>query len=134
MATQNEFNIDKSILYVDDPITKITTINGEIKKFYNSDALAQAFKIWLVSGKSEKVRNTGGGVLYPFLGKGLTVEVQNTIRKAIVSGLANDFSPTITIVSLEVVPVPTKNQWVITLQGYSSSLNVGINTYAIVQS
>ena len=62
-------NDNKNILYFDYPFYKKLNGNGAIVELTNSEALAQAVKIWLVSKKNERIRSRSGGVIYPYLGK-----------------------------------------------------------------
>jgi hypothetical protein len=132
--TQNSYNINKSILYIDEPMYKQIDTQGNIKQLTNSDALAQAFKLWLTLGKGEKVRTTTGGVLVPHLGKSMTDQRANDIKNSILRSLNTEFTPQMTITTLNVIADTTKNRWVITIEGYSSSLEVGINTYALIDN
>jgi hypothetical protein len=132
MSTQTESNQDHTITYVDSPMTKVTLSNGQLKVLTNSDALAQAIKLWVVSGKNEKVRSNSGGWVVPYIGKPLDDDTAEKIRKGILTGLETDFSPKLTIVDLQVIPDKTKQRWVIYVVGYSADLNVGVNTYMTV--
>lgn len=120
--------------YTDSSITGTINTNGTVKRVYNSDALAQAFKIWLTSGKSEKLRTISGGWLIPFLGKTMTDERANNIKKKLIEGLDKEFKPKITVTDLQVIPNYNKNYYIIYLQGYNPELNIGINTYAYVNN
>lgn len=128
-----ESNLDKSLLYQDLPLSKQIDENGNLYVPVNSDALAQAIKVWLSSAKGEKIRSGTGGWLVSLLSKPMNQETADKIRSNIITGLANDFSPPITIVDLQVIPDVAKNNWIITVAGYNSSINVGVNTYAIVE-
>ena len=52
------------ILFYDYPFYKKVNRDGSIADMNNSDALAQAVKIWLVSKRNEKIRSRSGGIIY----------------------------------------------------------------------
>jgi len=131
---QSQYNQDKSILYVDSPIVKKTDENGGMDGLINSDAVAQSFKNWLISGKGEKIRSTSGGWVLPFLGKGVTEEIAAQIEKNIILGAEIDFSPPMTITYIAVVPDKKNFRYIIKVEGYNTSVNVGINTYAVIDA
>lgn len=129
--------LDKSkldTLFVDFPIVKEITRGGELKTYKNSEALTQAIKIWLVCQKGEKIRSLTGGILLPYLGRVLSENNANNIRKVIIRGLEEDFSPRLTIVDLKVTPDNNKNRWVIDLVGYNADLAIGVNSSIIVSN
>lgn len=121
-------------LYLDYPIYKEVKSNGELKTYKNSDALAQAIKIWLSSSKGEKIRTRSGGVLIPFIGKLLTTENANSMKNAIVFGLQHDFTPPIEVVNIDVYPNVEKQRWEIDIIGYNATLLVGVNTRVIISN
>lgn len=121
-------------LYLDYPIIKETKDNGELKTYKNSDALAQAIKIWLSSSNGEKIRTRSGGVLVPFIGKLLNNENANSIKNAILFGLQNDFNPIIEVISIDVTPNVEKRRWEIEIIGYNPTLAIGVNTRVIISN
>jgi hypothetical protein len=131
---QTGYNLDKETLYMDEPFYKKVDSQGNLVHLTNSDALAQALKLWITSGQGEKVRSTSGGILVPHLGKAMDNDRANKIKNSIIKGLASDFSPSITITNLQVIPNYAKNQWVIILTGYTTSLEVGVNTSIVINN
>lgn len=129
MATKS-----KDIVYADYPMVKETNKQGGIKMYYNSDALAQAIKIWMVSSKGEKIRTTGGGYLMPFIGKTLDWEHAQQIAQRLITGLAEDFQPPITVTDIQVVPDTDNFRWIVSVKGYNADLNVGVNTLVVVSN
>lgn len=121
-------------LYLDYPIIKETKGNGELKTYRNSDALAQAIKIWLSSSNGEKIRTRSGGILIPYIGKLLNMENANDMKNAIVFGLQNDFNPPIEVVNISVIPNVEKRRWEIEIIGYNPTLAIGVNTRVIVSN
>lgn len=127
-------NQDKQVLYIDSPLYKKTTPNGNLESQVDSNAIMNAFKIWLTSGKREIIRSKNGGYLLPYLQKPLTLEVGNDMKKNILSGMDAEFQPPLTVQQLEVIPDQTNKRWVIWLVAYSTQLNVGINDTAIINA
>ena len=125
-------NENKNILYTDFPFYKKTNKNGSMVKLENSDALAQAVKIWLVSKKNEKIRSRGGGLIYQFLGKTMDIQQKDAIKRSIIQGLSEDFNPPLTLVEVTVNPDYEKQRWEIGIVGYNSDLAIGVNTKVIV--
>lgn len=124
----------KDIVYMDYPIVKETTSRGELKTYENSEALAQAVKIWLVSSQGEKIRTKSGGYLMPFLGKPLDDENARKISQRLIQGLNEDFTPSITVVDIQVIPDTYNMRWVISIKGYNADLNIGVNTTVVVNN
>lgn len=131
MAILSDSNLDKSILYQDVSLTSNVDVNGGLKEPINSDALAQAIKIWLASAKGEKIRSSSGGWLIPLLSKPMNQETSDKIRENIIKGLSTEFDPPIEVVDIKVIPDKNKSRWLITVSGYNSSVNVGVNTYGV---
>ena len=127
-------NDNKEYLYYDFPFYKKTNKNGSIVELTNSDALAQAVKIWLVSKKDERVRVKGGGIIYNLLGKIMDEERASMIKREIVDGLTNQFNPPLTIVQVDVIPDYEKELWNIGIVAYNADLQVGVNTKVIVSN
>ena len=126
--------IKKDIIYLDYPIVKEVTSRGEIKTYQNSDALAQALKVWLVMAKGEKVRSNAGGYLIPFIGKPLDNEHAQMMASRILTGLTEDFRPPITVMDLQVIPDVENLRWVVSVKGYNPDLNIGVNTVVVVNN
>ena len=119
---------NQELLYFDYPFYKKINKNGSIVEFSNSDALAQAIKIWLASKRNEKIRSLGAGILYPYLGKIMDDDTASNIKDRIIDGLKNDFTPPMEVVSCNVIPNPEKEMWEIELVAFNSDLQIGVNT------
>jgi hypothetical protein len=98
----------------------------------NSDALAQAVKIWLVSKRNEKIRSRSGGIMYPYLGKMMDETRASDIRNRIIQGLKEEFNPPLVPVQVDVVPNYDKERWEIGIVAYNADLAVGVNTKVVV--
>ena len=125
-------NENKNILYMDYPFYKKTNMNGELAQLTNSDALAQAVKIWLVSKRNEKIRSRSGGIIYPYLGKMMDEDKAYDIKSNIIRGLKEDFNPPLTPVEVNVIPNYDKQRWEIGIVAYNADLAVGVNTKVTV--
>lgn len=125
-------NDNKEYLYYDFPFYKKTNSNGSMVEYTNSDALAQAVKIWLVSKRNEKIRSLGGGILYPHLGKVMDDDRASLIRDSIINGLKKDFTPPLTVVSVDVIPNYEKEMWEIGIVAFNADLQIGVNTKTYV--
>lgn len=125
---------EKQLLYTDYSLERRTTAEGEVKRYYNENALAQSIKLWVASGKGEKLRNTGGGWVLPFIGKALTQENAEALKQSIILGLQTDFSPKLVVEQCIVVPDVERERWVILVQGYNANLNIGVNTQILLNN
>ncbi len=125
--------IQVETVFYDFPMSKTLTKGGELQTYKNNEALEQALKIWLVSGKGEKIRTLGGGILSPYLHKGLNNTTSNEIRKNILKGLESEFLPKMTVVNLDVIPNTQKERWEISLVAYNSDLSIGLNSFILVR-
>lgn len=123
---------NKDLLYKDFPLSKKTTIGGELKMYENSDALSQAIRIWINSEYGEKIRTRSAGILTPFIGKPIDEYHKQELRVALIKGLKEDFVPSINIVSLDVQGDTVKQQWIISIVGYNADLAIGVNTRVVV--
>lgn len=120
------------IVYYDLPFYKKVNKNGSIADMTNSDALAQAVKIWLVSKRNEKIRSRSGGIIYPYLGKMMDENRASDIKNRITQGLKEDFNPSLTPVEITVIPNYEKERWEIGIVAYNADLAVGVNTKVVV--
>lgn len=130
----NSYNNNKQILYIDSPLYKQMTAGGALAQTINSQALMQAFQIWLVSSPREQVRSRSGGYVSSQLFKPLTDANAKLLRSSILSGLKNDFVPTLTVDTLNVVADPNNRQWIIQLIAYNTALNIGVNDLAFISN
>ena len=120
------------IVYYDLPFYKKVNKNGSIADMTNSDALAQAVKIWLVSKRNEKICSHSGGIMYPYIGKMMDENRASDIKNRIIQGLNEDFNPPLTPVQIDVVPNYEKERWEIGIVAYNADLAVGVNTKVVV--
>lgn len=120
------------ILFYDYPFYKKVNKDGSIADMNNSDALAQAVKIWLVSKRNEKIRSRSGGIIYPYLGKMMDESRANDIKNRIIQGLKEEFTPPLVPVQVEVIPNYDKERWEIGIVAYNADLAIGVNTKVVI--
>lgn len=125
-------NNNNNIIFYDYPFYKKVNKNGSIADMTNSDALAQAVKIWLVSKRNEKIRSVGGGIMYQYLGKMMDENRATDIRNRIIQGLSEEFEPPLTPVQVDVIPNYEKERWEIGIVAYNADLAVGVNTKVVI--
>lgn len=132
--TDNDLNLNKEKRFFDYPYYKITNANGELKNYYNEQALANAFTIWLTSATNENLRKGGGGILYRHLGKAMTEERGRSIRSDIVSGAEKEFTPQLTFVTLDVIADLPKKKWRIFVEAFNAEFNIGFSSAIVIDS
>ena len=120
------------ILFYDYPFYKKVNKDGSIADMNNSDALAQAVKIWLVSKRNEKIRSRSGGIIYHYLGKMMDESRASDIRNRIIQGLKEEFTPPLVPVQVEVIPNYDKERWEIGIVAYNADLAIGVNTKVVI--
>ena len=125
-------NNNNNVIFYDYPFYKKVNKNGSIADMTNSDALAQAVKIWLVSKRNEKIRSVGGGIMYQYLGKMMDENRATDIRNSIIQGLSEEFEPPLTPVQVDVIPNYEKERWEIGIVAYNADLAVGVNTKVVI--
>lgn len=127
-------NNNNNVIFYDYPFYKKVNKNGSITDMTNSDALAQAVKIWLVSKRNEKIRSVGGGIMYQYLGKMMDENRATDIRNRIIQGLSEEFEPPLTPVQVDVIPNYEKERWEIGIIAYNANLSVGVNTKVVIMN
>ena len=127
-------NNNNNVIFYDYPFYKKVNKNGSIADMTNSDALAQAVKIWLVSKRNEKIRSVGGGIMYQYLGKMMDENRATDIRNRIIQGLSEEFEPPVTPVQVDVIPNYEKERWEIGIIAYNANLSVGVNTKVVIMN
>lgn len=100
--------------------------NGDIKKLIDDDALKQAFRFWLASSKGERLRSKTGGYVLPHLKKPINEERKRAIKRAILQGLRQDFTPYLEVIKIDVIPNYNKKQWTIEVVFYAPELKRAI--------
>lgn len=89
-----------------------TDSKGNIKQVWGNDALVNAVKIWLSLYQGEILRRpTDGGTLINLITKPMSPQRQIDIQREITRTLTQEFSPTLTNVSVTVEPDYVKRKW-----------------------
>jgi len=101
---------------------------GNLKMYYNSDALTNAFKVWLVGSKGASLRENNGGYLTPYLHKFINESNARAIQRGLLGGIKNDFEVDLTVTTLNVIGDPKNSKWHITLVAFSPELQQKIDT------
>jgi len=97
--------------------------DGSIKTLYERDALINSLRLWISSKQGDFIGGrTRGGYVRKALNRPMSETDSVDVYQAIMTGLTNDFSPTLEIISLNVVPNLEKRRWEINLDAYAPSL------------
>lgn len=116
------------IIYADYSLYADTDELGNLKVLTGRDAIENALKIWLSSFPGESIRNPSkGGYITKWLFKPMSDNTAQMIKEAIVECLNEDFSPALTLRSVEVLPDYNKAQWQISIGAYSPTLKTDVN-------
>jgi hypothetical protein len=110
----------------DSSIRGLDTSTGNYETIYNEDALANAFRIWLLSRPGDNLRNLRGFNLHRYVGKPLSLEMATTIQQDLRQRIEDDFNPILTVVSLEVSPNYEKRQFDIALTAISTEIQLAM--------
>lgn len=114
--------------FMDFPLYKDVTQNGQLKINNQSDALTESIILWATSGKNEKIRSLSGGILTKYIGKILDVNVINDIKTDLMVGLNREFEPPLEVISCEIIPNYDNNTYVVELIAINSEFNIGVNS------
>lgn len=115
--------IEKSQLYFDYSLFGGLDNNGEIKSYWNQDALSNSLMMWVASLKGDILRSpTRGGYIIKVLTQPMSEYSRLNLIDEIKRGLIEDFKPVLTITNLNVSPDYEKRQWLIDIDGYSKDL------------
>jgi hypothetical protein len=109
----------------DSSIRGLDTSTGNYETIYNEDALANAFRIWLLSRPGDNLRNMRG-FNHRFIGKPLSVETASVISYELRQRTEDDFSPALTVISVDVIPNYEKRQFDISLLAISSEVQLAM--------
>lgn len=103
----------------------VVTENGIIRTVTANKALAESIKLWLITPKGDLIRNPNRGCnVYEWLNMPLTDLYAAQIRSQLYEGLISDFTPPISVISLEVEPDLTNRAWRIYGEFYSKTYNL----------
>jgi hypothetical protein len=100
---------------------------GNIPVLTDQDALINAINLWICSFKGERLyRPNDGGIIADNLLKPMSDDRAMSIRDDLIDGLANKFTPYVTVSECTVFPDYNRSTYWITIVGYCPSLRVSI--------
>ncbi len=100
-------------------------LSGGIIQVWEEDALINSLKMWIVSRRTDIVREPGrGGYVIDWLTKAAQEQNIENLEMAIRDGIDQDFSPPLQIINLEVTVNALKRTWNIYMEVFSAQLNL----------
>ena len=107
----------EKISYWDYAVDGSIDINNDLVYYENEDAVANAMSSWLKTEPGEVINQpTAGGSLTNMVFKNMDMFNQRKILFKLRSNIANYFSPSVQIVSLNIVPKGDIREWYIELK------------------
>lgn len=104
------------------------TVNGVLRTLEGKDAIANALRQWISSFKGEVIRQPDkGGYISRWLMKPITEETALAIKRAILDGLTDEFTPVLIPQVIEVIPHYEQQYWEIHVEAYSPEFRESIN-------
>lgn len=101
---------------------------GNLRLYYNVDAIHNSLRIWLASFRGEKLRMPNkGGLVIRHLFKTMSDESALALSLAIREGLKTDFSPSIIASDVSVIPDYENSWYNITVKGYCPAFRTDIS-------
>ena len=103
--------------YIDFPFDAQIDSRGNMVILENYEAVKNSLRLWLYSLRGERIRRpTYGGYVTRWLYKPINEDTRQNIQYAILTGLRDEFSPTITVTELNVTPDYETESWTIEIQ------------------
>ncbi len=94
--------------------------SGNLINYSNKEALENSIVCWVTSFKNDIIRNPGrGGYITQLLYKPMTDYSRQNLLDAIVDGFNQDYTPTIVLQSVQVIPNYELKTWEINIEFYS---------------
>ncbi len=114
--------------FKDYPMDAELTVNGVLRTLEGKDAIANALRQWISSFKGEVIRQPDkGGYISRWLMKPITEETALAIKRAILDGLTDEFTPVLIPQVIEVIPHYEQQYWEIHVEAYSPEFRESIN-------
>ena len=114
--------------FKDYPMDAELTVNGVLRTLEGKDAIANALRQWISSFKGEVIRQPDkGGYISRWLMKPITEETALAIKRAILDGLTDEFTPALIPQVIEVIPHYEQQYWEIHVEAYSPEFRESIN-------
>ena len=108
---------------------------GTITQFSGSRALENSIKMWILSFRGEVIRVPGrGGYVIPHLMKPMTDERTEDIRLSIIDGIAQDFTPQLRLLRLNVVPDYVNRIYNISMVVFAPALKTDVSVDVSLRS
>lgn len=103
--------------YIDFPFDAQIDSGGNMIILENYEAVKNSLRLWLYSLRGERIRRpTYGGYVTRWLYKPINEDTRQNIQYAILTGLRDEFSPTLTVTELNVTPDFETESWIIEIQ------------------
>lgn len=100
--------------YIDFPYDAQIDSKGNMVILENYEAAQNALRLWLYSLRGERIRQPSyGGYVTRWLYKPLNESTRQNIQYAILVGLRDEFTPSITVTELNVTPDYETESWTI---------------------
>lgn len=120
--------LDTKTTYKDYSLDAELNDSGNLKILEGKYAINNALRLWLSSFKGDIIRKpNSGGYLTRWLVKPLTEDTALAIKRAILDGLNDEFSPALTVTSMSVIPKYKSQYWEIHIEAYCSEFREDIN-------
>lgn len=104
-------------IYKDFPYDAQMDLNGNMIVLENYEAVQNSLRLWLYSMRGERIRRpTYGGYVTRWLYKPLNEDTRENIQYAILTGLREEFYPTITVSEVNVTPDFENESWTIEIK------------------
>lgn len=114
MASSSVKTSLKGQVYKDFPYDAQLDSNGDMIILEDYAAVQNALRLWLYSMRGERIRQPNyGGYVTRWLYKPLTEDTRDNIQYAILTGLREEFYPTITVNEVNVTPNYEDESWTI---------------------
>ena len=115
-------------IYKDYSIDAELTGTGVLKILEGNEAIVNALKLWISSFKGEIIRDPSrGGYVTRWLMKPMTEDTALAIKRAVLDGFTDEFSPTLIPSVVDVTPNYDKEYYEIYIEAYSPAFRESIN-------
>ena len=114
--------------FKDYPMDAELTVNGVLRTLEGTEAITNALRQWISSFKGEVIRQPNrGGYISRWLMKPITEETALAIKRAILDGLTDEFTPVLIPQVIEVIPHYEQQYWEIHVEAYSPEFRESVN-------
>jgi hypothetical protein len=108
---------------------------GQLIVYTGKEAIANSIIMWLTSFRNDKLRNPYvGGYITQHLFKPMSTQVKRDLLEAITDGINQDYTPSVTLKSLQVIPDYENKQWTIYLIVYSPLIKEDVPVTAVLKN